>query len=507
MNLEPDSISSRRRNPFKCANLSELFHWKFVTRCLNRVRGGQTDMIPHLPSLVLTLIFNHLWKTCPSELFKCRLVCNLWNDEVLSILIKEGFSSAYFTGEDFSRNPAKFLKNYRLHSHKSPLILNNWVFDVPSCGILENYSSYLMVKYRETRFKREILHFRRQDYSAGVKSVKIIVNDFLLREFLIFNLFRKLCHTLDTIELVFNPLVCRNWTVPWPSVAVSGFSSLTELRVDFGPYPEWGHLYSDCPAWFDGFLKAAWPSVEVLKLVRGEALIPLWDLRPPSFPNLTHLELGIRRLHPNLDGLLEFNGQLQVLTIYRVDSRWEKPHTKGTLRSDGLNSGEYLTLLVEKHAETLTELTLPLPQISYEVFKLPQSLPRLRLLSVAFCEWTKVEILPGDYILPELRELYLNPEWEAMYVDDEDLFWQKETFKEFFKLAGSCRNLQTMKIAQLNVEQIFVGAISPSKMRTLMEKYFKDVFQIMNACTGLKSEWVSKFGEQVDTFMQMGDHP
>lgn len=52
MNLEPDSISSRRRNPFKCANLSELFHWKFVTRCLNRVRGGQTDMIPHLPSLV-----------------------------------------------------------------------------------------------------------------------------------------------------------------------------------------------------------------------------------------------------------------------------------------------------------------------------------------------------------------------------------------------------------------------------------------------------------------------
>ncbi len=108
-----------------------------------------------------------------------------------------------------------------------------------------------------------------------------------------------------------------------------------------------------------------------------------------------------------------------MLTIYRVDTRCEKLHTRGALRSDALNGVEYLTLLVEKHAETLT---LPVPQYGHPGFHLPQNLPKLSLLSVAFCEMGKIEGFPGDYNLPDVRELCLNPAWGAMYdADDEDL--------------------------------------------------------------------------------------
>lgn len=120
-----------------------------------------------------------LWKTCPSELFKCRLVCGLWNYQVLPMLVKERFSTTYYTGKDFSRNPAKFLKNYGIHSKKTPLMVNTWVLEIPSCGILGNYSSHLMVKYRGARFKREFLtFFLKQDYCSGIKWVKIIISDF-----------------------------------------------------------------------------------------------------------------------------------------------------------------------------------------------------------------------------------------------------------------------------------------------------------------------------------------
>ncbi len=56
------------------------------------------------------------------------------------------------------------------------------------------------------------------------------------------------------------------------------------------------------------------------------------------------------------------------------------------------------------------------------------------------------------------------------------------TFKELFKLAGSCGNLETVNIAPLNLQLTYVPAMSSIKWRNLMEKFNRDIAENFGSC-------------------------